>query len=130
MSGSRDLPPVVWKSNFYGTPAAFELLKGVVDVYVADFKFGNDACAQRLANVDRNVGTVMRNVLTAAVQGEIKAIDDWHCACHGRDPNPNVDPEKRIVILPTAHIGDYKSLSSAHIDQRVMDGANEVIVLY
>jgi len=42
-----------WKSDFHGTPEAFELLDGVVDVYIADFKFGNDACAKRLSGVDR-----------------------------------------------------------------------------
>ena len=42
MAGCTDLPPVVWKSDFHGTPAAFALLDGVVDCYLADFKFGDD----------------------------------------------------------------------------------------
>lgn len=67
MSDCDDLPPVVWKSDFYGTPAAFSLLKGIVDVYVADFKFGNDECARRLAGVDRYFSVITRN-LHAAVQ--------------------------------------------------------------
>jgi putative pyruvate formate lyase activating enzyme len=71
MAGCVDLPPVVWKSDFYGTPAAFALLDGVADVYVADFKFGNDHCAKRLAKVDRYVATVTRNLATAARQGEL-----------------------------------------------------------
>jgi putative pyruvate formate lyase activating enzyme len=71
MSGCSELPPVVWKSNFYGTPAAFELLKDVADIYVADFKFGNDACAQRLSNVARYVATVTRNLCIAAEQGDL-----------------------------------------------------------
>lgn len=66
MSACRNLPPVIWKSDFYGTPAAFELLDGVVDVFVADFKFGNDVCAQRLAKVDRYVATVTRNLAATA----------------------------------------------------------------
>ena len=43
MAGCPDLPPIVWKSDFHGTPEAFALLEGVVDVYLADFKFGDDA---------------------------------------------------------------------------------------
>ena len=43
MAGCDDLPPVVWKSDFHGTREAFALLEGVVDVYLADFKFGDDA---------------------------------------------------------------------------------------
>ncbi|MEX0611459.1 MAG: radical SAM protein [Pirellulales bacterium] len=71
MSGCAELPPVVWKSDFYGTPEAFALLDNVVDVYVADFKFGNDACAKRLAKVDRYVDTVTRNLSIAAGQGNL-----------------------------------------------------------
>jgi putative pyruvate formate lyase activating enzyme len=71
MAACPDLPPVVWKSDFYGTPEAFALLDGVVDVYIADFKFGNDACARRLAGVDRYVEVVTRNLLAASRQGDL-----------------------------------------------------------
>jgi putative pyruvate formate lyase activating enzyme len=66
MAGCSDLPPVVWKSDFYGTPEAFDLLRGAVDVYVADFKFGHDACARRLAGVEDYVRIVTRNLLRVA----------------------------------------------------------------
>jgi putative pyruvate formate lyase activating enzyme len=71
MAECDNLPPVVWKSDFYGTPAAFQLLDGIVDVYVADFKFGNDECARHLAKIDRYVGTVTRNLAIAADQGRL-----------------------------------------------------------
>jgi putative pyruvate formate lyase activating enzyme len=71
MSECRDLPPVVWKSDFHSTPEAFELLDGAVDVYVADFKFGNDACARRLAGVTEYVRIVTRNLHIAAKQGRL-----------------------------------------------------------
>lgn len=66
LSGCRDTPPIVWKSDFHATPEAFELLRGVVDVHVADFKFGNDACAARIAGVPRYVEIVTRNLLLVA----------------------------------------------------------------
>jgi putative pyruvate formate lyase activating enzyme len=68
MSELDEPPPVVWKSDFYGTPEAFELLDGIVDTYVADFKFGNDHCARRIASVERYCETVTRNLLLAARQ--------------------------------------------------------------
>jgi putative pyruvate formate lyase activating enzyme len=68
MSRCPHLPPIVWKSDFYGTPEAFDLLDGAVDVYVADFKFGNDLCAKRLAGVDRYLSIVTRNLEIAARQ--------------------------------------------------------------
>lgn len=71
MAGIDDLPPVVWKSDFYGTPEAFELLDGVVSVFVPDFKFGNDECAQRIAGVPRYVEVVTRNLRLAAKQADV-----------------------------------------------------------
>lgn len=71
MADCRPLPRVVWKSDFYGTPAAFALLDGVVDTFVADFKFGNDRCAKRIASVDRYVEVITRNLLIAARQADL-----------------------------------------------------------
>ena len=69
MSRCPSLPPVVWKSDFHCTPEAFELLDGAVDVCVADFKFGNDRCARRLAGVGDYVRIVTRNLGLAAASG-------------------------------------------------------------
>ncbi len=71
MDGCDAIPPVVWKSDFYGTSEAFALLDGVVQVYLADFKFGDDACAQRIAGVSSYLTVVTRNLVTAARQGEL-----------------------------------------------------------
>lgn len=38
--------PLVWNSNLSATPEAADLLEGLVDAYVADLKYGNEACAQ------------------------------------------------------------------------------------
>src|SRR5690606_39255165 len=65
------LPPVVWKSDFHGSPAAFALLADVVDMYVADFKFGNDQCAGRIAGIDDYLAIVTRNLAIAAEQGDL-----------------------------------------------------------
>jgi putative pyruvate formate lyase activating enzyme len=71
MAGCDDLPPVVWKSDFHGTPEAFALLDGVVDVYLADFKFGDDLCARRVAGVANYLAVLTRNLRTAAAQGDL-----------------------------------------------------------
>ncbi len=71
MSRCSNLPPVVWKSDFYGTPEVFELLDGAVNVYVADFKFGNDRCARRIAGIDNYVSVVTRNLKIAASQSKL-----------------------------------------------------------
>lgn len=71
MAGTPGLPPVVWKSDFHFTPEALELLRGVVDVFVADFKFGNDACAHRLSGIRGYVEIVMRNLMAAHRQARL-----------------------------------------------------------
>jgi len=58
MEQTPDLPPVVWKSNFYFVPQAFEPLWKYVDTFVADFKFGNEQCAFSLCGVSDYVETV------------------------------------------------------------------------
>jgi putative pyruvate formate lyase activating enzyme len=71
MSDCPDLPPIVWKSDFYGTPAAFDLLEDVVAVFVADFKFGNDDCAERIARVPDYVRIVTRNLQRVAARADL-----------------------------------------------------------
>jgi putative pyruvate formate lyase activating enzyme len=71
MAGCSELPPVVWKSDFHGTSAAFALLDGVVDIYLADFKFGDDGCAWRVAGVENYLAILTRNLVTAAGQGDL-----------------------------------------------------------
>lgn len=66
MAGCDRLLPVVWKSNFFGTIEGFALLDGLIDVYVADFKFGNNTCARQIAGVDGYMEIVTRNLLLAA----------------------------------------------------------------
>jgi putative pyruvate formate lyase activating enzyme len=57
-----DSARLVWKTNAYGSAEARELLDGLFDVWVADFKFGNDACAQRLAGISGYTEIVRANL--------------------------------------------------------------------
>jgi putative pyruvate formate lyase activating enzyme len=67
----NDFPPIVWKSDFYSTPAAFDLLEGVVDVFVADFKFGNDVCARRIAGIENYCAVITRNLVSVAETNDL-----------------------------------------------------------
>lgn len=71
MDGCERLPPVIWKSDFFGTPEAFALLDGWVDTYIADFKFGNECCAKEIARVDGYVDIVTRNLKIAAAGSDL-----------------------------------------------------------
>lgn len=63
--------PQVWNSNMYLTEAAMALLDGVVDVYLTDFKYGNDACALRLSNAPDYMRIITRNHLLARKNAEM-----------------------------------------------------------
>ncbi len=71
MAECRRTLPMAWKSNFYGTPETWSLLNGLAEVYIADFKFGNDGCAKRLADAERYFEIVSRNLLLVAQQGRL-----------------------------------------------------------
>jgi putative pyruvate formate lyase activating enzyme len=61
----------VWNSNMYCSEEAMKLLHGVIDVYLTDFKYGNDSCAKRLSKIDGYTAVVRRNHLLASEQGEM-----------------------------------------------------------
>jgi len=62
---------LVWKTNAHGSAQARELLDGIFDVWLADFKFGNDACAQRLAKAPDYVRVARENLLWANEHSEL-----------------------------------------------------------
>jgi len=63
--------PQVWNSNMYLTEESLKLLDGVIDVYLTDFKYGNDKCALRLSNAPDYMRIVERNHRLARVQAEM-----------------------------------------------------------
>ena len=63
--------PQVWNSNMYLSLDAMRLLEGVMDVYLTDFKYGNDKCALRLSNARDYTRIVQRNHLLARENAEM-----------------------------------------------------------
>jgi putative pyruvate formate lyase activating enzyme len=63
--------PTVWNSNSYYSVEASELLKGFIDVYLLDFKYGSDRCAERISSAPRYVEVCRRNHLKAMKSGEL-----------------------------------------------------------
>lgn len=63
--------PQVWNSNMYLAERSMHLLEGVMDVYLTDFKYGNDDCAKRLSGVHGYMSVVSRNHILAAKHAEM-----------------------------------------------------------
>ncbi len=61
----------VWNSNMYLTEESMKLLNGTMDVYLTDFKYGNDNCAKRLSNVVNYWEIITRNHMISNEQGEV-----------------------------------------------------------
>ena len=53
--------PTVWNSNFYMSLKSMNLLKNVIDVYLSDWKYWNNKCAERLSKVKNYLEIVRRN---------------------------------------------------------------------
>jgi putative pyruvate formate lyase activating enzyme len=60
-----DTARLVLKTNAYGSATSRGFLEGMFDVWCADYKFGNDACAQRLAGIPAYSRVVRENLLWA-----------------------------------------------------------------
>lgn len=63
--------PQVWNSNMYLTPESMAILDGVIDLYLTDFKYGNDECAERLSNAAHYWEVATRNHIEAYRQAEV-----------------------------------------------------------
>lgn len=63
--------PVVWNSNSYYSEEAAKLLAGFADVYLLDFKYGNNKCAERISDAPGYWEACTRNHLDAKKYGEL-----------------------------------------------------------
>ncbi len=63
--------PVVWNSNSYYSKETAKLLAGFVDVYLLDFKYGSNKCAERISNAPGYWEACTRNHLHAKKTGEL-----------------------------------------------------------
>jgi putative pyruvate formate lyase activating enzyme len=61
----------LWNSNLYCSEETMKLLVDVFDVWLPDFKYGNNACAERLSGVKNYFDVVSRNHSLAYQHGEV-----------------------------------------------------------
>jgi putative pyruvate formate lyase activating enzyme len=63
--------PVVWNSNSYYSEETAKLLAGFVDVYLLDFKYGNNECAKRISDAPNYWEACIHNHLYGKEYGEL-----------------------------------------------------------
>ena len=127
--------PQVWNSNMYCSKETMTLLNGVMDVYLTDFKYGNDQCAQRLSKVENYTKVVHRNHMIAYQQGEIilrHLVLPHHSKCCSRPilqwiqkNTPEIAANIMAQYRPEYHASEYRD-----INQPLSHGDYEELLQY
>lgn len=63
--------PVIWNSNMYLSRESMQLLDGFADLYLTDFKYGNDECARRFSGIFDYMDVVGTNHKLARQAGDM-----------------------------------------------------------
>jgi putative pyruvate formate lyase activating enzyme len=120
VSALPDDARLVWKTNAHGSAQARELLDGMFDVWLADYKFGNDNCAARLAKVPDYRRVVQENLLWADEHSELivrHLLMPGHLECCWRpvaewlgEHLPQVKVNLRSGFWPAWHAARHREL--------------------
>lgn len=114
--------PSIWNSNMYLTKEGMKLLSGTQDIYLTDFKYGNDECALKYSKVPNYWEVVSRNhkiafddaeliirhlVLPEHVECCTKKIIEWIKSELGQNVRVNLMDQYR----PVANAREYPEIS-------------------
>lgn len=124
--------PVVWNSNTYYSPETAKLLAGFADIYLLDFKYGPEKCAEKISEAPNYWQVCTHNHLEAKKYGELiirvlvlpnhlecctKPILNWIAENLGLETRVNVmfqyRPEWRAYEIPELR----RRLTRAEIDK-------------
>ncbi len=125
---------LIWKTNTHGSTQARELLDGIFDVWLADYKFGNNACAERLAKVPDYTHVVRENLLWANEHSELivrHLLMPGHADCCWRPVAewlaeflPGVKVNLRAGFWPAWHSGRHTELRRSVADREADQAKN------
>ncbi len=113
-----------------------KLLEGVIDVYLADFKYGNDKCAKKFSKAPDYWKIMKRNYLLAKRQAEILirhlVLPNHLECCTSRIfkwVGKNLDNEIRLNIMgqyhPEFEVFEFKEMVR-RIERKEMERAFEL----
>ena len=113
--------PQIWNSNMYCSIETMNLLDGIIDIYLTDFKYGNDNCAKRLSKVENYFEIVKRNHSLSYQNGDIiirHLVMPNHIKCCSKpvmswiaENIPNSVVNVMAQYRPEYHAFDYKEIS-------------------
>ncbi|MBU7030952.1 MAG: radical SAM protein [Theionarchaea archaeon] len=121
--------PVVWNSNMYLTEESMKLLDGVTDVYLTDFKYGNDRCAEELSKVKNYWEIITRNHSLAQKNADLiirhlVLPDHLECCTYPILEWISGHLEDAAVNVMFQYRPEYKAMDTPRID-RFLTGAEK-----
>lgn len=118
----KDNIPQIWNSNMYCSEETMKLLDGVIDLYLTDFKYGNNSCAKRLSKVENYTDIVKRNHKIAHHQGDMiirHLVMPNHKECCSKsilqwinNNLPNAAVNVMVQYRPEYHAHKYEDIAS------------------
>jgi len=109
--------PQLWNSNMYLTTEAMKILVDIIDIWLPDFKYGNDKCALRLSGIPRYFEVVTRNLKMAVEHGDMiirHLVLPNHVECCTKPVlrwmAENLPKEKILVNIMEQYRPEYKVL--------------------
>lgn len=128
--------PIIWNSNFYMSEECMDLLHGVVDVYLTDFKYGKDECAKRLSNLPDYTRVVKRNHKLAKKQTEMlirHLIMPNHLECCSKPIlkwiKENLGDDVRVNVM-SQYSPQYKAYEFPEINRKITAEEYHEVVKY
>ena len=76
--------PVVWNSSGYDSPEILSLLDGLVDVYLPDWKYVDNATAEQYSGIS-DYCTVTEQAISDGTAGGNARLESWHFAARRFD---------------------------------------------
>lgn len=117
--------PQLWNSNFYMSEEAIALLNDVIDIWLPDFKYGNNDCALRLSKVPRYVDVVTRNLKIAIEWGDMiirHLVLPNHVECCSKPVlkwiTNNIQRDRVVVNIMDQYRPEYRAYEYRDISRR------------
>lgn len=129
--------PQLWNSNFYMSEEALQLLIYIIDIWLPDFKYGNNACAKRLSGIPNYLEIVGRNHRVAIEWGDMiirHLVLPNHVECCSKPVlkwiASNLPRDKVLVNIMDQYRPEYKAHKYIDINRRVNSKELEEIYKY
>lgn len=118
--------PQIWNSNMYMSRDTMRLLRGVVDLYLSDFKYGPGKCAEELSDAPNYWEIVKRNHRLANEHAEIvmrHLVLPGHVECCTKPilewVSENLDTGRVVVNIMDQYRPEYEAFHHKKIARRI-----------